>query len=160
MIRRVLTTASLAFATFGLAACGGQEQTPAETSPDAPEGIAASNGRLMLPAVSGNPGVAYFDVENSGTENRMIRAVSVTGAGRTEMHRMGGTEEEPAMEEVYQVRVNAGETVNFQPGGLHVMAFDLDEGLASGGSTEVTVTFVGGDKVSLPAEVRAAGDER
>ena len=47
-----------------------------------------------------------------------------------------------------------------KPGGTHVMAMDLADTLAAGGETEVTVTFVGGDKVSFPAEVRAAGDER
>ena len=30
----------------------------------------------------------------------------------------------------------------------------------AGSKAEVTVTFVGGDKVSFPADVRAAGDER
>jgi hypothetical protein len=28
-----------------------------------------------------------------------------------------------------------------------------------GAETEVTLTFVGGDKVSFPVEIRAAGDE-
>jgi hypothetical protein len=40
------------------------------------------------------------------------------------------------------------------------MAMDLAETVAAGGEAEVTLTFVGGDKFSFPAEVRAAGDER
>ena len=126
------------------------------TEPDAPEGIAVENGRLMLPAVAGNPGAVYFDVVNSGDRNRMIRAASVAGAGTTTMHVTNDT----GMQEVLQVMVKAGETVKFEPGGRHVMANDLADTVVPGGEVEVTVTFVGGDKVSFPAEVRAAGEER
>ena len=42
---------------------------------------------------------------------------------------------------------------------MHVMAMELDDTLAAGGETEVTLTFVGGDKVSFPVEIRAAGDD-
>ena len=40
------------------------------------------------------------------------------------------------------------------------MAMELDETLAAGGTTEVTLNFVGGKEISFPAEVLAAGDER
>ena len=110
----------------------------------------------MLPAVAGNPGAVYFDIANSSDRDRMIRAASVEGAGSSQMH----VTEETGMQEILQVMVKAGETVKFEPGGTHLMAMDLADTLAAGGETEVTVTFVGGDKVSFPAEVRAAGDER
>ena len=110
----------------------------------------------MLPAVAGNPGAAYFDVVNSGDRDRMIRAASVAGAGSSMMH----VTEPTGMQEILQVMVKAGETVKFEPGGTHVMAMDLADTVVAGGEAEVTVTFVGGDKVSFPTEVRAAGDER
>jgi len=53
-----------------------------------------------------------------------------------------------------------GKTAKFEPGGNHVMAMGLDEALKAGDTTEVTLTFVGGDKVSFPATVLAAGDAR
>ena len=40
------------------------------------------------------------------------------------------------------------------------MAMDLADTVTAGGTAEVTATFLGGDKVSFPAEVRAAGDDR
>ena len=52
------------------------------------------------------------------------------------------------------------QTVKFEPGGTHVMAMNLADTIAAGGQANVTVTFVGGDEVTFPAEVRAAGDER
>ena len=39
-------------------------------------------------------------------------------------------------------------------------AMDLADTVTAGSTAEVTLTFVGGDKLSFPAEVRAAGDER
>ena len=64
------------------------------------------------------------------------------------------------MQEMTQVVVGPGQTVKFEPGEQHIMAMDLADTVAAGGQAEVTVTFVGGDKVSFPAEVRAAGAER
>ncbi len=53
-----------------------------------------------------------------------------------------------------------GDTVKFAPGGKHVMAMELDDTLAAGETTEVTLTFLGGDKLTFPATILAAGDAR
>jgi copper(I)-binding protein len=39
------------------------------------------------------------------------------------------------------------------------MVMGLGEDVTAGGTVEVTLTFVGGDKASFPAEVKPAGDE-
>lgn len=156
MKRSVWGAIALAVAALGPAACNEAPQK-AENGPAAPEGISVTNARLMLPAVKGNPGAIYFDVANSGSQNRVIRAASVSGAGSTMMHT---TVEDGAMQEATQVMVPAGGNAKFEPGGNHVMANDLADTLVAGGKTDVTVTFVGGGKISFPADVRAAGDER
>jgi len=155
MRKSIWAALALAAAAIGPAACS-EAEAPVDAGPEAPEGIAVSNARLMLPAVAGNPAAVYFDVANSGASDRMIRAASVQGAGGAMMH----VTEPTGMQETLQIMVKAGETVKFEPGGNHVMAMDLADTVAAGGQTEVTVTFVGGDKVSFQAEVRAAGDER
>ena len=150
---------ALGLASIGLASCGERpEQT--ETGPEAPEGISVTDARLMLPAVNGNPAAVYFDVKNNGNRNMMIRAASVAGAGSAVLHQMGTWNNEPSMDEVLQIDVPANGDLKFEPGGLHVMANDLADTVTAGGTAEVTLTFVGGDKISFPAEVRAAGDER
>ena len=73
---------------------------------------------------------------------------------------MGTWNGQPSMDEVMQIAVPTGGELVFEPGGLHVMANELDETLAAGGQTEVTITFVGGRTATFPAEIRAAGDER
>ena len=156
----IFAGALLAVSTFALAACSQEAEQAAPAEPDAPEGISVENARLMLPAVSGNPGAVYFDLKNDSERNVMVRAVNVEGAGSAVMHTMGTWNLEPVMNEVLQIDAPAGSTLQFKPGDLHVMAMDLDESVQAGGTAEVTLTFVGGDKISFPAEVRAAGDER
>lgn len=155
MTKSIRAALVLAVTTVAVAACS-EAPEQAEAAPEAPEGIAVTNARLMLPAVAGNPAAVYFDVANNGGGNRMIRAASVAGAGSAMMH----VTDDTGMRETLQVMVEPGQTVKFEPGGTHVMAMDMADTVVAGGETEVTVTFVGGDKVSFPAEVRAAGDER
>ena len=153
MKKGLLGAAALALTlAAGLAGCG---ETPVaeDAGPKAPDGIAVSGGRMMLPAVKGNPAAVYFEVANTGTDNKMIRAASVEGAKSTMLHTGD-------MQETLQVMVGPGETVKFETGGLHAMAMDVADTLVPGGTTQVTLTFVGGAKVSFPAEIRAAGDSR
>ena len=151
---------ALALGTLGLAACGEDPQPPAEATSDAPEGISVTDARLVLPAVSGNPGAVYFTVQNDSDSQKMIRTAAVEGASSAVIHQMGTWNNQPSMDEVMQIGVPAAGTLEFSPGGLHVMAMELDETLAAGGTTEVTLNFVGGKEISFPAEVLAAGDER
>ena len=152
MTKHIRAALALAVAALVPMACS-EAPEQSETAPEAPDGVSVTNARLMLPAVAGNPGAVYFDLENASETNRVIRAVSVAGAGSAMMHTGD-------MQEMTQVVTPPGETVKFAPGEQHVMAMDLADTVVAGGQAEVTVTFVGGDKVSFPAEVRAAGDER
>lgn len=155
MKRSVWSAIALSIVALGPTACG-EAPEAAEAGPTAPEGIAVTNARLMLPAVKGNPGAVYFDVANTGTEGRVIRAVSVAGAGSTMLH----ATVDGAMQEATQVLVSPGETVKLEPGGKHAMAMDLADTVTAGSKADVTVTFVGGAKLTVPAEVHAAGDDR
>jgi copper(I)-binding protein len=150
---------ALALAGLGLASCG-EKPEQAETAPETPDGISVTDARLMLPAVKGNPGAIYFDIKNDSDKSMMIRTVSVAGAGSAMLHQMGTWNNQPSMDEIVQIAVPPGGGLKFEPGALHVMASDLADTVTAGSTAEVTLTFVGGDKISFPAEVRAAGDER
>ena len=143
---------------LGLAGCSSEPaETEAPANPDAPAGISVTDGRMNLPAVAGNPGAVYFTISNDGDLDYNIRYASVQGAGSAMLHEMGEFNLAPVMEDVMQIPVPAGGSVEFAPGGKHVMAMDVDESLQAGGETEVTLTFLGGDKVSFPVEILEAG---
>lgn len=160
MRMRFLAGAALSIAALGLAACGEQPAQETETAPEAAPGVTVANGRLILPAVKGNPGVVYFDLTNNSDTETAIAGVSVQGAAAAMLHATTMKDGVASMDEMTSVPVAKGATVSFAPGGNHVMAMELGETLAAGGSTEVTLTFEGGDKLSFPVEIRAAGDDR
>lgn len=154
--RRFALPLAASFALLALAACGGakdEEKTQATAAPEAKPGVAISEGKMILPAVSGNPAGAYFTVENNGDKGVTIASIAINGVGKAEMHETKGGQMKP----VDRLDVAAKSVVKFERGGLHVMGFDLDSKLKAGGTTEMTVTFSDGDKVSAPLALQAMG---
>ncbi|MDP3905685.1 copper chaperone PCu(A)C [Novosphingobium sp.] len=156
--RLTFAPALLGLAVLALSACQQQPAGSAEATaaPEAKPGLTVTEGRLMLPVVKGNPAGIYFTLTNTGDKAGTLAAVSIDGAAKAEMHETKGGK----MSAVPQIEVAAGGTVRFEPGALHVMAFELDDKLAAGGTAEMTLTFADGDKLSVPLkiEARAAGE--
>ena len=159
MISTRFAPVALALASVAMTGCsGGAEETAAPATDEV--ALEVSNARLMLPAVEGRPGAIYFDVKNTGEKNYAIRRADVEGASSAELHGSLEVQGQMMMDSIGQVLVNAGETETFEPGANHVMVFDLDPSLEAGGSTDMTLTVVGGKTMTVPVEIRAAGDER
>lgn len=127
---------------------------PDETPENAP-GIALTDAVVRLPLVAGRPGVAFFTVSQGNGAPRKIAGVYVDGVGRTEMHESTMKDGVAAMAPVKEVPLEPGKTVEFKPGGLHVMLFDFGTGLTAGGTTELTVTLDNGDKITAQAKVES-----
>ena len=151
---------ALALGTLALAACDGQKAPAAGEAAKAPEGISVSGGRLVLPAVKGNPGAVYFTLHNDSTGDEIIAGAAVKGARSAMIHQSTMANGMSEMHEMPHAVVPAKGVLAFAPGGLHVMAMDLDATLAKGGTTAVTLSFDNGDKAVFPAEILAAGDAR
>lgn len=138
--------------TVMLAGCKGAEQ-PAAAASSAPKGqagVTITGARLVLPAVPGNPGAAYFALDNQSKETVAIVSIAVTGAGKAEIHT-------PDMQIVDHAEAEPSTTITFEPGKVHVMVYDVKTDLQAGSETELTVVFSDGDKVSVPAKVLGAG---
>ena len=139
-------------ATVTLAGCKAADH-PAAAASSAPEdksGVSVTGARLVLPAVPGNPGAAYFALGNESDGTVAIVSVAITGAGKTEIHTAG-------MNMVDRAEAEPHTTLTFEPGKLHVMVYDVNAALKAGSGTELTVTFADGGKVSVPAKVEGAG---
>lgn len=140
-------------AALSLAACSSEPQETAATAAAAPEtkpGVAITGARVVLPGVAGNPGAAYFTLDNQSNAAVSIAAVAIEGVGRTEMH-------SAKMEVLQGGKAEAKTHLDFAPGGAHIMLFELAGDLKPGGETELTVTFADGDKLSVPAKIEAMG---
>ncbi|MDP4539239.1 copper chaperone PCu(A)C [Qipengyuania sp. DY56-A-20] len=160
MLKPVYAALLLAGTGLGLAACSDSAETPSEIAPEGIAGLEITNARMMLPPVAGNPAAVYFDIAYDGERNLALRSADVAGAERAVMHDMMEYDFEMTMGEMPPLMLQPGDRVSFEPGGKHVMAFDLLPELAAGGTTEVTLIAAGGDKHSFAVPIQAAGEER
>jgi len=151
---------ALASAAVTLSGCGGNEaQTEAPADANS-TGLEVTNARLVLPAVSGNPGAVFFDVKNTGGANVAIRKAEIKGASSAQIHDTTEMSGQMVMGEMGPVMVPAGGTESFKSGAKHVMAFDLDPALKAGGTTEMTLTIAGGKTSTAELAIVAAGADR
>ena len=146
-------------AALTLSACGQEAEAPAPPEGVVP-GLEVTDARLVLPPVEGNPAAVYFDVVYNGERGVSISGASVEGANSATVHDMMEYNFEMTMAEAGPVALPAGEAKVFEPGGLHVMVFELGEGFEPGGTAEVTLNISGGARHKFDAEIRAAGEER
>lgn len=150
---------ALGVATLGLSACGGGASEEAAV-PDAVPGLSVTQARMVLPAVAGNPAAIYFDLAYDGDRTPAVNRIVVDGAESSVMHEMGEWDGKMQMMEMLPFVMKKGDTVKFEPGAKHVMVMGVSPELQPGGTTEATIVIAGGDKLSFPVKIQAAGDDR
>lgn len=121
--------------------------------------VSASGAWIRLPAVTGRPAAAYFTL-HGGTAPAVLLSVRTPVAIRTELHETTtGAGGMMSMAPVEQVDLAPGATVEFAPGGKHVMLFDVAPDVKPGEKVPLTFAFADGKSVEVQADVRAAGDD-
>ena len=122
------------------------------------EPVTVDGAWIRLPAVAGNPGAAYFTL-HGGTAPATLLAVSAPFAVRSELHEsMKGHEGMMSMASVKDVAVAPKAVVRFEPGGKHVMLFDVAPTLQPGAKAPLSLSFADGKKLRVEAVVDGAGD--
>jgi copper(I)-binding protein len=141
-MRRMLGIVSLAV----LASC----QQPAE--------LKAENAWVRLPAVTANPGAAYFTV-TGGDQADTLLTVTSPAALRAEMHEsMKSPSGMMAMAPIKDVPIPAKGKLSFAPGGKHVMLFQIGPAVQAGKSIPLSLAFASGKRLEVQAMVVGAGD--
>lgn len=114
--------------------------------------IKIENAWVRAPA----PGQAvvggFLDI-TSPDDARLISARSAV-AGTTELHEMSMKDGVMIMRAVPYVALPKGQTVKLQPGGLHIMLFDLKKPLKTGDKVPLSLKIESG-KTSRTVEVQA-----
>ena len=143
MIRRG-TISAFALLAFGLLA------VESETQPS----LKVSGAWVREPMSSRGMTSAYAVVENPGATALVIVGAAADVAGTVEMHEMTRSGDMMKMAPMKTVTVPPHGTVEFKPGGAHLMLFDLRRPLKDGDTVTVTFTTSAGSHVTAAAAVR------
>jgi copper(I)-binding protein len=97
-------------------------------------------------------GVAYFTLTNdTGKSDRLLK-ISSPVAEKVQVHRTEVLDGIARMREVAVLHVAAGETVKFEPNGMHLMLMGLKKPLVEGQAFELNLVF----EVAGASRVRVA----
>ena len=128
------------------------------TACSAPEAVTVDHVWVRLSAVKANPAAAYFTL-HGGPQPATLVNVTSDVAVKSEMHEtMKADQNMTKMEPVETVQLPARATAAFEPGGRHVMLFNVNPGIKPGGRMTLTFTFADGHRLLANADVIGAGD--
>jgi periplasmic copper chaperone A len=104
------------------------------------------------------PGIAvlagYFALQNLTDQPLTLTAVESRDFGSVEMHRSFIKDSVEHMEPVPSIAIPAHGSVEFKPGGYHLMMMQPKKNLFAGDMAEVTLTFSDGSQLAILAPVR------
>lgn len=139
----------LALALLALSGCDAGAPRSAAT---------VENAVVRLPAVPGRAGAGYFTLAATADHGALL-GVGSPRAGRVEMHETVTVDGMSSMRPMASVALPGGEPLVFEPGGRHLMLFDLSPALKSGDTIALTFRFATAPPVTVEAGVRAAGED-
>jgi copper(I)-binding protein len=107
--------------------------------------------RLLPPGVPNT--AAYFSIQNSSDTDQILIGASADFATKAEIHNHILVDDMMRMQQQSEVVIKAGETVQFAPGGLHIMLFGLKQPLEEGQSVKISVQTQDGEPIIITANV-------
>lgn len=135
---------TIAFPVLALTAC------------HAPPELSIDHGYIRLAAVPSRPAVAYFTL-HGGPADTVLIAVGSPVSVKSELHESMNAGGMATMKPLGDVGVPAGSTIDFKPGGKHLMLFDVNPGIKPGRVVTLTFTFADGRRIDYDAKTIAAG---
>ncbi len=122
-----------------------------------PAQIYVEKGYVRLPAVKGNPGVAYFTLHGGDADTRLL-SVTAPSVIKTELHESMMSGSMASMAPIKNIPVPAKATITFAPGGKHVMLYTINPSVKPGSAMTLFFTFSNNLKIEYSAPVIGAGD--
>jgi copper(I)-binding protein len=103
-------------------------------------------------------GAVYLSLENTGSEADTLVSANSPAAGKTQFHRTIDEGGAMKMRPAEGVELAPGATVEFKPGGYHIMLLDLKQRLAEGQNVPLTLTFAKAGTIQVDVRVEKTGD--
>jgi copper(I)-binding protein len=109
--------------------------------------------RTPNPAVSITAG--FMTIENPTARPVALTGASTSAAAVVEMHEMRMVDGQMSMRKVEKIEIPAGGRVRLEPGGLHLMLFELKEKIVDGTRVEFVLKFDDGTEAKVGATARS-----
>lgn len=97
---------------------------------------------------------AFMVLKNSAKKEIKLLTVDTNIAGRVELHQHIMEAGLMKMRQVKEITIKPGESLSLQPGGYHVMLFNLQQPLKEGQSVTLSLSFDNGQQLILDAPVK------
>ena len=98
---------------------------------------------------------AFMQFQNSDAVEHFLVSASTPVAAAVELHMHTMDDGVMRMRRIAHVHLPPGETISLEPGGLHIMLFDLSAPLNPGDQVPITLTFSDGSNMAISAQVRS-----
>lgn len=136
---------SFGLIAFALIACSPQEPASAVT---------VNNVFMPQLAPGQTVGAIFMRITNNSPSDIVLNHVYAPIASNIEVHRTFYDEGMMQMRPVNHVRVEAGKSLVFEPGGYHLMLFGVEKQPAVGEAFNLTLEFEGGVSVATQVKVK------
>ena len=107
--------------------------------------------RLLPPGVPNT--AAYFSIQNGSDTSQVLIGASADFAAKAEIHNHILVNDMMRMQQQSEVVIQPGESLQFAPGGLHIMLFGLIQPLQEGQSVTFSLQTKEGESISITANV-------
>jgi copper(I)-binding protein len=130
-----------------IAACGARNQQP--------EVAITVDEVWVRPSLASGNTAAYMSITNHTDTPITLTSLTADFAGIAQIHQTVVENDIAHMQHLENgMRIGAGETLNLQPGGYHVMLMNVQPALNEGETVSLTLTFDNGESMTVEAEVR------
>jgi periplasmic copper chaperone A len=120
---------------------------------DSASGIEVSN-TWMRPAMKDGNGAVYFLLQNHSAGRYELTGVTSDAAQAVEMHESSMEGDVMKMQQVTSIPIPGKASIEFAPGGLHVMLIGLNEDLQVGDEIQVTLHFTEHEDILVTVPVQ------
>lgn len=104
-------------------------------------------------------GAGYMTITNAGTTTERLIGGTSEGSSSFEVHQMSMEHDVMKMRAMTNgIEIKPGQTVEFKPGGYHVMFVGLNKQLEAGQQIKAMLTFEKAGKVEVGFHIRAMGE--
>ena len=112
-------------------------------------------------AMPTDTGSFWMDITNNTGQDDALIGAEVAGCGAVELHQMSFENDVMKMSEVEggRIPIPAGEMVQLQRGGLHVMCINKAGALKPDSTIDITLNFEHADPITMEAPVVTPGDD-